>query len=155
MKKEKLDYFCNCIEDGFLKIAFKTTGLELMRCDSMEPVGDKYYLMVIGVVGINTGQIMVEMNEGLVNRIIESMNGGLAENDEEMFFSLAEFINMVGGNGINSINNAFSFFDLRLTPPIIFAGKNLENTIMKTKSVSRFYKAEYEQAKIEIGFEGV
>lgn len=155
MEKEKLKYFFDCIEEGFLKVTYKTTGLELSRCDTLGPLKEGGYLMVIGIVGMNTGQIMVKMNANLVNKIFESINGEQAENNGEIFFSLAEYINMVGGNGINSINNKFGFSDLRLTPPTIFAGNNLENTIMGTDSIHRFYKSESEHAEITIGFKGI
>lgn len=155
MEQDKLDYYCDCIENAFQNMISDIDGLELTRYESLEPSGDKHYLMIICIVGVKSGHVLIEMNEIMVKRIIEGMNGEMAETDEELYFSLAEFINMVGGNGINSINNTYSGFNLRLTPPAIFTGNNMENTIIKTKSVSRSYKADNGQVRIEVGFEGV
>ena len=53
------------------------------------------------------------MNEGLAQKIIEGMNGAPLDNDHDLYSYLAEFTNMVSGNGIMPVNNNFIGKDLR------------------------------------------
>ena len=94
------------------------------------------------------------MNEGLVHKLIEGMNGEPLEDDADIYPGLAEFTNMVSGNGIIAINNHYIGNDLRLMPPAIFIGENLEVTTFKVDSILRSYQTEHGEVQIEVGFEG-
>lgn len=153
MNPGKLNFVCNCVEEAFQKVAGEVAELQFNRNDELPDVNGKRYLVVVGLVGLNNGRIYFQMNEELVRKITEGMNGEPIENDAELYPYLAEFTNMVSGNGIISINNSYIGNDLRLTPPAIFIGNNLEVTPLKADSIVRTYNSESGGVKIEVGFE--
>jgi chemotaxis protein CheX len=154
MNPGKLNFVCNCVEEAFQKVANQVAELKFSRNDELPDENGKKYLVVVGLVGLNNGRIFFQMNEDLVQKITEGMNGEPLENDADVFPYLAEFTNMVSGNGIISINNSYIGNDLRLTPPAIFIGENLEVTLLKADSIARSYISESGAVKIEVGFEG-
>jgi chemotaxis protein CheX len=154
MNPGKLNFVCKCIEEAFQKVAEEVAGLQFNRNDEPLDEHGKKYLVVVGLVGLNNGRIFFQMNEDLVRKITEGMNGEPLENDIEIYPCLAEFTNMVSGNGIISINNSYIGNDLRLTPPAVFIGDNLEVNALKTDSIIRKYSSEKSEIKIEVGFEG-
>lgn len=154
MNPGKLNFVCNCIEEAFQKVAGEVAELQFNRNDEVPDGDGKKYLVVVGLVGLNNGRIFFQMSQELVRKITEGMNGEPLENDAEIYPYLAEFTNMVSGNGIISINNSYIGNDLRLTPPAIFIGDNLEITALKTDSIIRNYISENGVIKIEVGFEG-
>jgi chemotaxis protein CheX len=153
MNPGKLNNVCNCIENAFQKVVYEVAELKFTRDDNLPKSDGKKYLVVVGLVGLNNGRILFEMNEGLAQKIIEGMNGEPLENDADIYPCLAEFTNMVSGNGIISINNNYIGNDLRLTPPVIFMGNDLEVTSLKVDSVLRSYHTENGAVQIEVGFE--
>lgn len=153
MNPGKLNFVCNCIEEAFQKVAGEVAELQFNRNDDAPDGDGKKYLVVVGLVGLNNGRIFYQMSEGLVRKITEGMNGEPLDNDGDIYPYLAEFTNMVSGNGIISINNSYIGNDLRLTPPAIFIGDNLETTLLKTDSITRNYISEDGAIKIEVGFE--
>lgn len=154
MNPGKLNFVCNCVEEAFQKVASEVAELKFNRNDELPDGDGKKYLIVVGLMGLNNGRIFFQMNEDLVRNITEGMNGEPLENDSDVYLILAEFTNMVSGNGIISINNSYIGNDLRLTPSVIFIGDNLEITALKTDSVIRSYYCENGAVKIEVGFEG-
>jgi chemotaxis protein CheX len=153
MNPGKLNFVCNCVEEAFKKVAGEVAELEFSRNDELPDEDGKKYLVVVGLVGLNNGRIFFQMNENLVLKITEGMNGEPLESDSDFYPYLAEFTNMVSGNGIISINNSYIGNDLRLTPPAIFIGDNLEVTVIKADSVTRSFISECGAVKIEVGFE--
>lgn len=154
MNPNKLNYICDCIEDAFQKVAYQIAALKFTRNEQRLTKADgKKYLVVVGLLGLNNGRILFEMNEGLVHKIIEGMNGEPLENDADIYPGLAEFTNMVSGNGIIAINNNYIGNDLRLMPPAIFIGDNLAVTILKVDTILRSYQTENGEVQIEVGFE--
>jgi CheY-specific phosphatase CheX len=154
MNPGRLNQICNCIEDAFQKVAFAVAELKVTRNDDLPNLDGKKYLVVVRLVGLNNGRIIFVMNEGLAQKVIEGMNGAPLDDHTDLYPYLAEFTNMVSGNGIMSVNNNFIGNDLRLTPPAIFIGDNLEITSFKVESTLRSYHTEYGVAQIEVGFEG-
>ena len=154
MNPSKLNYVCDCLEEAFQKVAFEIAELKFTRNDNVTGGSGKNYLVVVGLLGLNNGRILFTMDEGLVQKIMEGMNGEPMDNDAEICIGLAEFTNMVSGNGIISINNNYIGNDLRLTPPAIFIGNQMEITTLKVDSVLRSYQTEQGAVQIEVGFEG-
>lgn len=155
MKVEKLEFFQKCMDDAFQKVVSQITGMTFVPADDLLPVLDeKKFSLIVGIVGNNKGHVLLELNESLARKIFEAMNSFPPEDDLELYLHLAEFANMVSGNGLTNINNFFKGSELRLTPPAIFAGKNLEITSNKVSSAGGSYCSEYGNLRLEVGMEG-
>ncbi len=154
MEGQKLDFFRKCMDDAFQKVASEMTGMTFAPSNEVLLMDEKKFSLIVGLVGQNKGRVLLEFNEKLALKIFEEMNGSPPDNDLELYLYLAEFANMVSGNGITSINNMFQGNELRLTPPAVFAGKQLEITSPKVSSTGGSYLSEYGAVRLEIGIEG-
>jgi CheY-specific phosphatase CheX len=155
MDGQKLDFFHKCINNAFQKVASEMTGINFTPVKEVPESGEKKFSLIVGLVGQNKGRILLELNERLALKVFEEMNGATPDDDLDLYFYLAEFANIVSGNGITGINNMYKGSELRLTPPAIFAGKNLEITSPKVNSMGSAYLSDYGTVRLEIGIEGV
>lgn len=155
MEEQKLNFFYQCLAEAFQKVASEMTGINYAPANDLTLTDEKKFSLIVGLVGQNKGRVLLELNEKLALKIFEEMNGAPPDNDLELYLYLAEFANMVSGNGITSINNTLKGSELRLTPPAVFAGDQLEITSPKVSSAGGAYRSEYGAVRLEIGIEGV
>ncbi len=155
MDQSKFYTFCSCFYQTFQIMVTQIPELELSQNSEAEEISGKTLSAIVGVVGLNKGRVHVEMHRDLAQKIYESMNGEPAGDEMDLCFYLAEFTNMITGNGITSLNNTYKGINLRLTPPAIFAGDNLEITTPGVMSDAKIYHTKYGAIRIKIGFEGV
>jgi CheY-specific phosphatase CheX len=155
MEQDKFKFFCDCFEDAFRKVILQISEVAVVSCQDVQVSSGKKLSSIVGVVGLNKGRIHVEMDEDLVHKLYEIANGEPAGDEMDLCFYLAEFTNMITGSGITVLNNTYKGSNLRLTPPAIFAGENIDITTPKVQSAARTYKTKYGPVLIEIGFEGV
>jgi CheY-specific phosphatase CheX len=151
----KFQAFCDCFYEAFQKMVFTIPGLELPGNYETAEIGGKIFSSIVGVVGMNKGRIHLEMSENLARKIYECVNGETVDEEMDLCFYLAEFTNMVTGNGVTALNNIYKGINLRLTPPAVFAGDNLEITTPQVMTVTKFFYTQYGAIRMEIGFEGV
>jgi CheY-specific phosphatase CheX len=155
MDQTKFNAFCNCFYDAFQKMVTQIPGLDISLIHEEQAINGKTLSAIVGVVGLNKGRVHVEMNQDLAHKMYEAANGEPAGDEMDLCFYLAEFTNMVTGGGITALNNIYKGSNLRLTPPAIFAGDNLEITTPQVQSAAKRYHTQYGAIRIEIGFEGV
>jgi CheY-specific phosphatase CheX len=154
MEDDKFMQFINCISDAFKNVSAEVSGLNFKEVGREVMSGQKKFSVVIGIVGKNKGRILFEGDNEAIKMITENMNEGPFGNIMDMYFCLTEFTNMFCGNAITILNNKYRGSDLRLTPPAIFAGTEMEISTPSIKSSSSFYKCEHGLAVLDIGFEG-
>lgn len=155
MDQTKFQVFCDCFYEAFQKMVTSIPGLAISLNHEAKEIGGKTLSAIVGVVGLNKGRVNLEMNENLARKIYECANGETAGDEMDLCFYLAEFTNMVTGNGITALNNTYKGINLRLTPPAIFAGDNLEITTPQVMTVAKLFHTQYGTIRIVIGFEGV
>ncbi|HBE78118.1 MAG TPA: hypothetical protein DDW65_10115 [Firmicutes bacterium] len=155
MDQTKFKAFCECFYEAFEKMIATIPGLGMSSDHAVEEPESKTFSAIVGVVGLNKGRVHLEMTESLGRRIYRCSNGEEAENEMDLCFYLAEFANVVAGKGITVLNNIYKGSNLRLTPPAIFAGEDLNIATLQVLAASKLYHTQYGAIKIEIGFEGL
>lgn len=155
MDHEKFNFFCQCIETALRKIIADFKQLQLIRKYEPESSKEKKLSAIVRVVGPNKGRVLIEMSENLVKKLFEYANGEPEEDEMDLCFYLAEFTNIVTGNGVTLLNDTYKGSGFRLMPPAIFAGDNLEVSTPKEMSSSFVYHSDFGNMRIEIGFEGI
>jgi CheY-specific phosphatase CheX len=155
MDQEKFNYFCQCIDNALLKLVSGFKELNFSRKNELESSDEKKLSAIVRVVGPNKGRVHIEMSENLAKKLFELANGDPEEDEMDLCFYLAEFTNIVTGNGVTLMNNTYKGSNFRLTPPAIFAGVNLDVSTPKVISSSHVYHSNFGNMRIEIGFEGV
>lgn len=155
MENEKLDFFYKCLAEAFQKVTTEMTGMNYTRINEFPVTDERRFSLIVGFVGQSKGQVLLELNEKLAVKIFEAMNGASPDNDLELYLYLAEFANTVSGHGITSINTTLKGWELRLTPPAVFAGEQLEISNPKVSFTGGAYSSDYGAVKLGIGIEGV
>ncbi len=110
-----------------------------------------------GIVGISEGGkgvVILDMTKETAIKMAEVVNDEKYSDLEEfLFITIAEIANMIAGNGITQINNKKQGLNLRLTPPSIFAGDNLEINSPKLSSVGVKFKLSFGEISLNVAFE--
>ena len=154
MEDDKFIQFINCISDAFKNVVLEVSGLKFKETGREVISDQKKFSVIIGIVGKNKGRILFEGDNTTIKMITENMNEGPFGNMMDMYFCLAEFTNMFCGNAVTVLNNQYRGSDLRLTPPAIFAGTDMEISTPSIKSSSSFYTCDHGLVILDIGFEG-
>jgi CheY-specific phosphatase CheX len=155
MDHDKFSFFCNCIENALSKLILDFKELQFIHKNELETSNEKKLSAIVRVVGPNKGRVHVEMSENLVKELFRYANEEPEEDEMDLCFYLAEFTNILSGNGVTLFNDTYQGSNLRLTPPAIFAGDNLDISTPKGLSSSMLYHTDFGSMRIEIGFEGV
>lgn len=155
MDQEKFKYYCTCIENALQRLMADFKDVKFTRKNELEPSNEKKLSAIVRVVGQSKGRVHIEVSEKLTKKLFEYANGEPEEDEMDLCFYLAEFTNIIAGNGVTFLNDAYKGSDYRLTPPAIFAGDNLDISTPKVLSSALNYCTEFGSLRIEIGFEGM
>lgn len=155
MDQEKFKYYCTCIENALQRLMSDFKDIQFTRKNEMGPSNEKKLSAIVRVVGQSKGRVHIEVSETLTKKLFEYANGEPEEDEMDLCFYLAEFTNIIAGNGVTFLNDAYKGSDYRLTPPAIFAGDNLDISTPKVLSSVLNYVTEFGSLRIEVGFEGM
>lgn len=155
MEKEKFDIFTQYVKKAFETVSLELTETEFNNADSEFKISDTSLIVIIGITGKNKGRILFETSLITAKKISEIMNMEPLENDNDLYLYMGEFANIVSGRATTYINNHFRGSEIRLTPPAIFAGDNLDITTPNIQSQGICYYNDIGNVRINIGFEGV
>jgi len=151
MNQDNCILLCEHIENAFQKITSEMDRFEFSRCEEQFSMEGRKFLAIIGIVGHYKGRMHIEMGEELAHKLYEHMNGEPVDEEMDLCFYLAEFTNILTGNGITDLNNAYQGINLRLTPPAVFVGDNLDVMAPEVPTASMNYQTNYGEMRIEIG----
>jgi CheY-specific phosphatase CheX len=155
MENEKFNTFINCVSDAFCSVSEMVGEFEFRESGKEKISDEKKYSVVVGIVGKNKGRILFEAGGSLVKKLTEAMNESPINNAMDVYICLAEFANMFCGNAVTLINNKYRGSDVRLTPPAVFYGVDLQVVTPNIHSTTSYYLSDHGLATIDIGFEGV
>ena len=153
MEPKEFNYFFNCFDDAALKIINdlpepeSTLGMEILEPKS------KRLSAVVGIVGLYKGRVLIEIQESQVRKLYECAYGETIEDEMELCFYLAEFTNMIAGHGITMLNNVYKGHNLSLTPPALFADKEMDILSSQMFSSSKVYETKYGPIRLEVSLE--
>ncbi|AVK48193.1 hypothetical protein AXY43_09215 [Clostridium sp. MF28] len=110
---------------------------------------------IISFAGTCKGRLLLDMESSLALQITKNIIGEEFKNprDDMVLASIGELNNIISGSAVTAINNTFKT-SLRLSPPIVFIGKDVVISIPKIESISKTYITEYGEIKINIAVEG-
>ncbi len=145
--------FCNYFDNAFQKLAADFDDLKFTRENCPVETDERKISVVISVTGFYKGRIHIEIGAKLAQKMYELANGGPEEDETELYFYLAEFTNMIAGNGVTLLNNVYSGISLRLTLPAIINENSQGIFIPEALSTSMFYHTDFGSLRIQIGFE--
>jgi chemotaxis protein CheX len=154
MEDEKFTAFINCVSDAFRNVSEMVAEFKFKECAKEKIADEKKYNVVVGITGRNKGRILFKAGDSLVKKLTEAMNDGPVNGVTDIYMCLAEFTNMFCGNAVTLINNKYRGSDIRLTPPAIFSGTELQVITPNIHSTTTYYMSEHGLVTLDIGFEG-
>jgi chemotaxis protein CheX len=110
---------------------------------------------IITFAGAKKGRLLIDLEPNLALCMANNIMGEKYNNiKNQMVLSLvAEVNNIISGNAITEINNSY-LMNLRLAPPVVFAGKDVVISIPKIKSLTSWGNTDYGRIRINIAWEG-
>jgi CheY-specific phosphatase CheX len=152
--QEKFSFYVDSIRNAFEQVARKMTGLSFTESDKTENLGADTISVIIGICGQNKGRIMFEAGHGIAKIIGDKVYGDDCGTLLELYLSLGEFTNTFGGVAISAINNQYRGTQLRLTPPAVFGGEEMEIITPNIRSAVIYCNGDSGSIRLDIGFEG-
>ena len=111
--------------------------------------------VIIGMTGDYKGRLLLESTEESARTITEIMNFGTLERESDLYLYMGEFANILSGRAITFINNSNQKKIIRLTPPAIFSGVDLEITTPNIEFINLCFGKDDLHIRLNIGFGGV
>lgn len=140
--------------DGvFPAVAKDMTDIDFQPYTEWSPTGDTL-AAIVGVTGAQKGTVQLEMGLTTAEAVAEAMNEGSIEDPTEMMLFLAELANTLCGNAITRMNRAREAGRYWLTPPVAFAGTDLDVTAPNLPAEFLYYTSSVGNVRIKISFEG-
>ncbi len=155
MDEKFLQPFCDTTQTVLKQMAniniIDKTGFTIEK-DDMVTYG---VVSIINFMGKIKGRLVIDMETELSLYLSSQILDEDFSNpkDKMVLFSVSEINNIIAGNSNTELNNKYSL-NLRLSPPIVFTGKETILSIPKISSWTKQYITNYGQFKINIAFEG-
>ncbi|OQY06907.1 MAG: hypothetical protein B6I28_05950 [Fusobacteriia bacterium 4572_132] len=110
--------------------------------------------VIVGITEGGKGRMILDMTQETALKLANEITGETyTEIEDFVFITLSEIGNMIAGHGITKMNNEKKGLNLRLTPPSIFSGKELELNVPKVSLIGINLNTEIGEISIHIGFE--
>ncbi len=142
-----------------IDIIKEMTDVEIEGMDSMvEEPGEIPSLGISSIItfaGGKKGRLLMDMEPTLALHMANTILGEQFHDvkDHMVLSAVAEINNIVSGNAITLINNRLSM-NLRLAPPVVFAGKDAIISIPKLSSQTAWGNTVHGRIRINVAWEG-
>ena len=158
MEKKAFGFLIDCAAAAFLRIGQEMTEVEFRETDVAQDMGAATITVIIGVAGSSErskGRIMFATDAELAKIMADRINGEPCADTLEFYLCLSEFANIFCGAAVSKFNDAYRGAELRLTPPAVFGGAEMEITTPNVYAMSVRYTSEFGPAMLDVGLEGV
>ncbi|MEN6462554.1 MAG: chemotaxis protein CheX [Syntrophomonas sp.] len=124
-----------------------------------ENEGDSFlsrgFIVIVGFTGGWRGRFFLDMPHSTAIKLAQILTGEEYQsvNEEEVLLCGAEIGNIISGNAITDVNNTQSGFNIRLTPPSVFAGEDVSLFNVHLSSWSVLMQTEVGEIKINVAVE--
>lgn len=124
-------------EEAFSSFTKKVAAIELTEAEGGREAIKENYTFVIYTTGIFESAFKCEIENSLFDKIALNLNKGEALEEDMKLLYVAEYLNIVCGRALSTINGALKSVS-RLTVPkcIGIEGENLKETYAHEKSIS-------------------
>ncbi|MFP4662662.1 MAG: chemotaxis protein CheX [Halanaerobiales bacterium] len=158
MSDDILDLYVKYFKKAMQEISSELLGIgfkESINLDKELYENKKKFDIIVGITGDYKGRFLLETTEMTARIISEVMNYGPLDKESDLYLYMGEFVNILSGRAITFINNLDNGKIVRLTPPAIFTGVNLEISTPNIKRSNIVFIRNKIQIRLDIGLEGV
>ncbi len=122
----------------------------------VEAEGDSFisqgFTVMIGLTGGWEGWFFLDMSQETAIKIANLMIGEdyHSVEEEEVLLAGAEIANIISGNAITDLNNIHTGLNIRLTPPSVFAGKEMSMFNVRLSACSVLLQTDVGNIKLNV-----
>ncbi|HZJ57468.1 MAG TPA: chemotaxis protein CheX [Clostridia bacterium] len=142
-----------------LDIIKEMSDIDISGMDSLKEEAHELTSMgissIITFAGAKKGRLLIDMEPSLALSLAGTILGEEYDDikDPMVLSLISEVNNIISGNAVTGLNDDF-LMDLRLAPPVVFAGSDVVISIPKLRSFSSHGKTDFGMIRINIAWEG-
>lgn len=108
--------------------------------------------VAVGIIGRHSGRFIVDMSDSLALDFTKKMAADENMNIEDAVIFLSEFANIISGNACSLLNTMNKSLGLRVSPPMVFHGKDLTVNIGGVENRSFLIDTDMGEMFMNVGF---
>lgn len=108
--------------------------------------------VAVGIIGRHSGRFIVDMSDKLALEFTKKMAADENMNIEDAVIFLSEFANIISGNACSLLNTMNKSLGLRVSPPMVFHGKDLTVNIGGVENRSFLINTDMGEMFMNVGF---
>lgn len=153
MNEFNLDEITAVFGRAIKNAASDLADLWLEESTSPDISGERIFSVIISIAGLHRGRVLMQISSELVRKITDEMNREPVNDLTDISLCIGEFLNIACSRAISSTSDGHFLHDLRLSPPVIFSGKNMHVVTPAIQSEVIFFRCHYGVLGLDIGFE--
>ena len=160
MDFEKL---CESLKESYYEVYKEAFADAMTRMAKVKPEMKEEYsndlehassgiTVMIAIIGKFTGRLMIDFSQESARGFAKEILKREPEDNDEILEILAEFTNIVAGNGCSILNKKNSAYSLRLAPPSILRGEHVLISALNFQTDTAVAKTTFGEVKLDVGF---
>ena len=144
--------------DSSKKIIYEMTGIEISVIGIRKVVGDEFESYGVSSAltfsGKMKGRFIIDISPEAAMEMVFKIMGEKKENIKDKLFlaCISEMNNTIAGDANTTLNDKY-LLSLRLTPPVVFSGKNVQVATSKMEAVIVECSTEFGNLKLNIAIQ--
>lgn len=126
--------------------------IEEIEAENISSIKSFGITVAVGMIGRHSGRSIVDMSEDTATEITKLVTFGESSSVEDAVMFLSESANIVSGNACSLLNGLNQSLGLRVSPPMVFHGKDLTVSIVGMESRSYTIKTTFGEIFMNVGF---
>ena len=110
--------------------------------------------VIIGLTGKHQGRVILDSSEDTAQQLTRMVLGCDEASEEDMLNGMAELANIVSGNGVSAVNNAYRELELRLPQLSILSGRKINIVNPKLDAYIVTAQTPHGSIRMSVGFAG-
>ena len=108
--------------------------------------------VAVGIIGRHGGRFILDMSEDAALEVTKHVTFGESNSVEDALMFLSETANIISGNACSLLNGVNRSLGLRVSPPMVFHGKDLTVSIAGLENRSYVIKTDFGEIFMNVGF---
>jgi DNA-binding NarL/FixJ family response regulator len=108
--------------------------------------------VIIGIIGKFAGRLLIDLNKETASQLVSLMLRREPKSNDEIVAAIGEFANIVAGNACSLLNKNNKAFGLRVAPPSILHGDNMQISHPDFKTTTAIADTSYGELLLNVGF---
>lgn len=151
LQQSYFDVYKEALSDAMNKMAKTKPEIKEEYSNDLEHISGGITVMV-AIIGKFTGRLLIDFSQASAFGFAKMILKREPDDIDEILELLAEFTNIVAGNGCSILNKKNSAYGLRLAPPSILRGDHVRISALNFNTDTAIMHTEFGEVKLDVGF---